>query len=592
MRLCKFLSLLCFCIMASGCASNGGVKNVGDTLMFWKDKDEKETVEIPKIEVEGLDKKEELKTFIETIITDTFEDVESEEDLDYAQEIIATNVNKAMQSKGYYNADVEYKYGNIRIQPGSVTRIGAITITPQSHEPRLKDLKLKANDPLDADAVFNAQSKLYKDIQDKNCAVETDVRHRVFLNQQTQKADIYFEVIQSKDAKFGDLTFSGNKTVKNKYLKKLTKWEEGNCFDQNKIQDMRTKILQTNLFQNVAVELPDDAAKRDIVPVDLQLQERKHRTVKAGVSYYTDEGIGTTLGWEHRNYFGSGEKLAAELSASMLEQSLGLNLSKPYFLHPKQSLSLYTELSREENDAFTSLGLDVGASIKRNVSKKYSWSTGLDLSFEQIEEDGEDDKEIFGLLKPFIALNYDSRDKPLDAKKGLLAFIKARPTFDILGESDPFIKNEAGVQTYFEVKDDIVLASRFKFGTILGNSTEDLPATERFYSGGGGSVRGFGFQDIGPFEDGDPVGGRSLIEISNEARFKVTETLGGVIFVDAGKVDDLIFPGFDDIAIGAGAGVRYYTGFGPLRFDVGVPLQGDENTDQSYQFYISIGQAF
>lgn len=592
MRLCKFFGLLFLCVMVSGCASNGAVKNVGDTLMFWKDKEEKETVEIPKIEVKGLDKKEALKTYIETIITDTFEDVESEEDLDYAQDIIAASVTKGMQAKGYYNADVEYKYGNVKINPGAVTRIGTINVSPKIHEPELKQLKLKIDEPLDANAVFDAQSALYKKIQQQNCAVETDIRHRIFLNNTTKKAEIQFEVTQSKDAKFGSLEFEGNKTVKNKYLKKITKWEEGVCFDRNKIQDMRTKILQTGLFQAVNVKLPDDAEELETVPVDLQLEERKHRTVKAGVSFYTDEGIGTALGWEHRNYFGSGEKLAAELSVSTLEQSLGVNLNKPYFLHPKQSLNLYSTLSREDNDAFESLGFDVGASIKRNVSKKYSWSTGLDLSFERIEEEGEEDAKTFGLLKPFIALNYDSRDAPLDAKKGLLAYIKARPTFDILGESDPFLKNEAGLQTYFEVKKKLVLASRLKFGTILGNSTEDLPATERFYSGGGGSVRGFGFQDIGPFEDGDPLGGRSLIEISNEARFKVTESLGGVVFVDAGKVDDLIFPTFDGIAIGAGAGVRYYTGFGPLRFDVGIPIQGDENTDQKYQFYISIGQAF
>lgn len=591
MRLCKFSALILLCCILSGCASTGG-GDLTDRLMFWKNEGKKSNVEIPKINVTGLDNKAALKTVIQTIITDTFEDIESEEDLDYAQDTLVENVKKAMRSKGYYNADIEYKYGNISITPNQATHIGSITINPEKHKGELENLDLKINTILDADDVLEAQTALYKNIQSQNCAVETDLRHRVFLNRKTQKAEIIFDVHESPDAKLGALSFSGNKTVKNEMLRKITKWEEGVCFDNDKIQAMRSKILGTGLFKTVSVYLPENAENMETVPVDMILEERKHRTVRAGLSFYTDEGVGAILGWQHRNYFGSGERLAAELKLSGLIQSLGVSLNKPYFLRENQNLSLNTAIESEQTDAFDRVGIVLGAAISRKISEKFSWSKGINATIDSIEEDGEDDKQTFGLVKPFVSLYYDSRDKPLDATKGLQAYISARPTFDVLGESDPFIKNEAGFRTYYKASDSVVLASRIKFGTILGNSTEDLPASERFFSGGGGSVRGFGFQDIGPFEDDNPLGGRSLIEFANEVRFKISDTFGAVAFIDSGKVDDLIIPSLDNIAIGAGAGVRYYTGFGPLRFDVGIPLQGDENTSQNYQIYISIGQAF
>jgi translocation and assembly module TamA len=190
---------------------------------------------------------------------------------------------------------------------------------------------------------------------------------------------------------------------------------------------------------------------------------------------------------------------------------------------------------------------------------------------------------------------YDTRNDTLDPQKGWYLTGGARPYFDALGESDPFTKLEAGARTYMHFSDapDLTVALRGNIGSIVGSDTADIPATERFYAGGGGSVRGFGYQEVGPKDaEGDPSVGRSLVTGAVELRTKFTNSIGGVAFVDAGSVSDSAQPDFDRFSIGAGVGVRYYTGFGPLRFDIAVPLNEKEDLDQAYQFYISIGQAF
>ena len=127
----------------------------------------------------------------------------------------------------------------------------------------------------------------------------------------------------------------------------------------------------------------------------------------------------------------------------------------------------------------------------------------------------------------------------------------------------------------------------------MGESTEDLPANKRFYAGGGGSVRGYEFQTVGPLDDDDdPLGGRSLVEVSAEVRTRVTDEIGLVPFVDGGTVFDTAYPDFDEtLRWAAGIGLRYFTAVGPVRVDFAFPLNGRDD-DDAFQFYVSFGQAF
>lgn len=128
----------------------------------------------------------------------------------------------------------------------------------------------------------------------------------------------------------------------------------------------------------------------------------------------------------------------------------------------------------------------------------------------------------------------------------------------------------------------------------MGESTTTLPANKRFYAGGGSSIRGYRFQSVGPLGPGNtPLGGRSVFEVSAELRAKITDTLGGVIFIDGGNVYDDEVPDLStNLQWAVGFGGRYFTAFGPLRLDFGFPVNGRDGVDDFMQFYISIGQAF
>ncbi len=576
-----------------------------ESLKFWEEKTS--VVPIP-FQLTGFDESQkETEEYVEATLKEKFvieaspEAESSSSDIVlYQARAMENDILKALHSKGYYNAGVEVSVGLeededaqplFAVKPGELALITGVSIVPKSYEEELSKLDLKAGMPLDAKSVIAAQAALYKSVQEQSCAYDLKVTHQAILDSSMTRAEVVFNITQGKPASFGDLSFTGNETVETSFLDKLAKWEEGACFKKKRLNELRSKMLESGLFSRAEPVTAEDAEHLDTIPVTLNLKERPHRTIKAGLSYYTDEELGISLGWEHRNFFGEGEKLGADLDLSILEQSLETTLDKPYFLREDQKLALNAALKREDTDAYESYSIESGFAINRIFTKKISASVGADLNFSHIKEDDGDSND-YALLSPIASTTYDSRDDTLDPHKGAMVKLSVQPTIDVIGTSDPYVTTQAKARSYYKAHERVVVAGRINMGTIIGASTLDLPASERFYAGGGGSVRGFGYQEIGPFENGNPIGGRSLFETSLELRLKATDKMGVVAFVDAGQVGKDVTPTFDDLSIGAGAGLRYYTDFGPLRFDVGVPLRGDENSDSNFQIYISIGQAF
>ena len=558
--------------------------------------------------INGIQDDQDTKDYLNKILRERLvEDIDYDEDSEEfrraaaaREETIAADLKKALKAKGYYDAEIEFVdnenedlQGSYEIYTGPQYTISSITIEPENMAKNFDASIIKTGDVLEAQPVLDAQSKLYENIQKDKCYFSLDVQHAVILDEDNKTGQLIYTADIGPSATFGPAIFEGQSSVELSYLNKLITWKKGDCFRQEKIRSLITKLLETGLFVRAESKLPEAPDQDGTVPVTIQLKERDHRSVKAGVSYYTDEGAGITLGWEHRNILGSGEKLEAELNVSQINQSLDLDFTKPFFIRKDQSLEINGALRQQDTDAYEEKALDFGGSIKRQFNKRLSGNTGAQFTFSEITD--EDGTDTYGLLSFPNALTFDNRDNPLDPHKGWHLKASIEPFYDMLGESDPFTKIEAGARTYFNLIEDpdLVLALRANIGSIVGASTANVPATERFYAGGGGSIRGFGYQEVGPFDDdGDPSGGRSLLTGSTELRLKFTDTIGGVAFVDAGSVSEESTINTDNLSVGAGVGIRYYTNFGPLRFDIATPLNQKDNLDQNYQFYISIGQAF
>jgi translocation and assembly module TamA len=193
-----------------------------------------------------------------------------------------------------------------------------------------------------------------------------------------------------------------------------------------------------------------------------------------------------------------------------------------------------------------------------------------------------------------LDLNYDNTDSPIDPSRGVRATGRVEP-FAQLGDAGagPLLF-QGSFATYraIDAGNKYILAGRVAAGTLLDASLDDVPAPRRFYVGGGGSLRGFGYQEASPRDAaGNIIGGLSFVSASLEARIKVTDTIGVVPFVDAGAAFPGRVPDLGDLRYGVGLGLRYYTGIGPVRVDFAVPLNRRPG-DAQYGIYVSLGQSF
>lgn len=394
---------------------------------------------------------------------------------------------------------------------------------------------------------------------------------------------------------FGPVAFEGLKRVKPEYLRTYQTWEEGDVYDARKVAAFQRAMIDTGLFNAGAATPPETPPEGDAVPIVARLEEGKRRTVTAGARWSTDTGFALRGTLEHRNMFGANETGRAEALLGLEEQRVQLRYREPQYLRPGQDFIAGLEFRNLENDAFDEIGGALAAGLERKIGRYWTVSAGGLLEYsDTTDADGSRRFLLAGL--PVSAL-FDDTDDPLNPTRGFRLSANAIPFTGYAegGGSPLFTRLDAVASTYYALDAErrYILAGRGRLGSIIAADDADVPASRRLFSGGGGSVRGYGERFIGPFDDnGDPLGGLSVVELGAELRAQAFGDIGFAVFVEGGSVSEEPAPVFDEgFQVAAGAGLRYFSPVGPIRVDVGVPVNGREE-DDAFQIYLSIGQAF
>lgn len=391
----------------------------------------------------------------------------------------------------------------------------------------------------------------------------------------------------------GETVIEGLRDVSPDVVLKSLPWKPGDLCRHSLLEKARRRLQDTGLFTMINIVPEETPEAPGFAMMRVSLTERKHRSIGLGADYRSDDGPGVRAMWEHRNLFGMGHRLRTQLELSDLEPNLSVQYDNPFFLRDNQTLSLRFKASILDPEPYESRSLDLSGMVERRLRESLSVGGGLTLRLSRVEQRRTTDT-FFLVSSPWV-LMWDMRDDRLDPTEGFLLTTRQEPHLDVTSPDVFFWKSEAGASWYRAIgaEKDWVFAARLHLGAIAGESLHDIPADVRFYAGGGGSVRGYGYQRIGPEERGKVVGGRSATDWSLEMRKRLTKSLGLAAFVDGGAAFSSTFPDFsEDPRWGAGLGVRYFTPIGPVRLDAAMPLNPRHGKDDNVQFYISIGQAF
>lgn len=458
---------------------------------------------------------------------------------------------------------------------------------------------LSPGDPARAGPVLDAESALIDRLRRTGHPLATVADREVLVDHQARAMDVTWVLSPGPSATFAQPEVTGTDSVNPRLLDRVAGRLTGEPYAPARLEETRRELLALGVFDSVRARAADRLDEAGRLPVTFAVTDRPRNAAGINLAYETNYGPSGRIYYERRNLFGNAERLRLEAEVSRLgagggaediNYRLGANLRRPGLIDGRTTLVAEVAALRERLEAYDRDAFVSSLLLERPIGERWVVQSGPTFETGRIGRDG--NMQAFTLAGLVMGVRYDSTGSLLDPRRGFRADVTVTPYADI-AEGGGFVRSLGTLRTYFDLTGDggSVLALRGTLGSLIGASRE-VPLDKRFYAGGGGSVRGYGYQAIGPRDARNrPVGGSSLVEGSIEWRQRVSGALGMVAFVDAGSVGGSETPDFSDVRIGAGLGVRYATAIGPLRLDVAVPLDRIQG-DAGYGVYVGLGQAF
>ncbi len=520
-----------------------------------------------------------------------------------------------LRSEGYYDAAVEPRTENVgntlavvlTVDPGQQYRFASVDLPgldkagPDASRLR-GSFAIKAGDAVVAADVIAAGLALTAALGEQGYAQAKLGEQDVEVNHQTHLATLTLPVDPGPVARFGAIHVSGRPPFSARHVALIARFKRGDPFQRSKIDDLRRALIATTLVANADIQLVPVAGGRTI-DLNVRLEPAPQHTIAGDLGYGTGQGVLLEATWTDRNFFNPEGALTLRGIAGTTEQLLGAQVRRSNFFQRDQTLNLQFSASHQKFAAYTAKTIDLAANIERQSNfiwqKKWTWSYGGEWlgTIEQgvFSSSGIKDTRRFLIAAAPLSLGYDGSDNLLDPTRGFRLSAHLSPEISFHGGHFSYGRAQLDASAYHPVTDGIVVAGRIRLGSIFGADLFDIAPSRRLYAGGGGSVRGYGYQQLGPKDlDGDPIGGRGLAEFGLETRIRLKQfggNFGLVPFFDGGTLTSSATPDLNHWRTAAGLGVRYYSSFGPIRVDFGVPLNRQKG-DGPFAVTVSLGQAF
>ena len=523
---------------------------------------------------------------------------------------------RLLYSQGYYDATALASLDQsgdglkavLSVTPGKRYKIGDIVINagPTVPPSLVRDsLPLKTGDYIVAADVESAEANVGVKLPENGYPFAKVGERDILLDPATTTGDYTLPVDVGPRGSFRGITTSGRKQAFGAdHMKVISRFKPGELYDSRKVDDLRRALVATGLFSSVAVDpvRTNEPGPDDTEYVDLHVDQEAGppRTLAGELGYGTGQGFRAEATWTHRNLFPPEGALIGKVIAGTQEQGVSGTFRRSNAGKRDKTFQTGVLLNHQNYDAYEAFTAGLNMSWSRQSTpifqKRWTYTYGAEilLSNEQTTIDAataEKRRLTYFIGSLPVQLGYDRSNDLLNPTKGFRANLRVSPEASLQGDVSPYVRGTFDLSGYYPVSDALVIAARTRLGTISGASRDQIAPSRRVYAGGGGSVRGFGYQELGPKDvNDDPVGGRSVNEFAVEGRYRFGN-YGVVAFVDAGQVYESAIPKFSDIRYGVGLGGRFYTDFGPFRADIAMPINRQPG-ESKFTLYIGIGQAF
>ena len=497
-----------------------------------------------------------------------------------------------------------------RYQFGRVD-LGALPALPEPDASRLMAaFAIKPGDPLYADRIIEREIELRVALGESGYPFANIEEPELLIDHARKEGDLTLDVQPGGKYVFGEIVSSEPRFLSGRHLGRIARFDPGDGFQKSLETDLRRAVIATGLVSSVTVTPRETRAPEGDQPgevaLDVGFERAPLRTIAGAIGFGTEDGFKVEGRWEHRNLFPPEGALRLRTILGTREALASVGVRRNNFRGRDQVLSVDVFASDITTEAVDSRGFGTRATFEKISNllfqKPLSWQIGGELLFTdernrtvRIAPGGPLPRRSFLIGGLFGSVTLDGSDDLLDPTSGYRATLYLAPEASRSQGTESFYLRTQGDASYYQSVGTTVLAGRVRVATIQGADADDIAPSRRLYAGGGASVRGFGFQGVGPRDAfGNPIGGASLVEFALEARVD-TPLFDGALevvpFIDAGSVRRGSTPGFDEFRVGAGIGIRYKTTFGPIRVDVATPVNPTP-FDSPVVVYVSLGQAF
>lgn len=489
----------------------------------------------------------------------------------------------------------QFVFGDVEIDGRAPPPIDPADVVEESPE----DLGLIMGAIAKSTAVLATERVLVSEWREQGYPKAEIARRDAVANHPTETLDVTIVAESGPPAVYGPVAVTGTETMDPGFVAWMSGIQPGEPFDPDDLEAGQRNLRRLQIFQSSQIVEGDVVGPDGELPITVAVAERPLHVFGVGGSYSTIDGLGVEGYWQHRNLFGQAERLRIEgrvggisgVDPEDFDYSAGITFFKPGVITPLTDLSASLLAERNLLETYTENTVRARVGLAHEFFEGVTGNVAINVEASEIR-DAFDTRQFLLASLP-AQLIWDARDDELDPTEGFFGRIGVEPFYEFQFENAGLIASVEG-STYlsFDEENRFVLAARAALGSIVGAPRDQIPENRLFFAGGGGSVRGYAYRNIGPVVNGEVVGGRSFFEASLELRARVTDTIGIVPFVDAGSAFASSLPDFsEDIKFGAGIGLRYYTGLGPIRLDAAVPLNPGPD-DPSFAVYIGLGQAF
>jgi len=485
----------------------------------------------------------------------------------------------------------------VRIEPGPQFRFATARVAPLPRESRSAP-GFERGAPAQSTTIRSAVESGVSDWRDAGHAKAGVSGQRLVADHRAATLDADIRLAPGPLVRFGALRQSTPSAVRAERIARIAGLPTGETFSPDALDRVANRLRRTGAFASVTLREADELGPDDSMDIDLALADNKPRRFGFGAEISSLDGAALSGFWLHRNLLGGAERLRVDAEVSGItgtiagmDAALSARLDVPAAFGTDTDAFVFASAAYHDEPAYRQLQGGGSVGVHRYFTDRLDGEIGAAYRY-TITEDGLGQRR-FSMISLPAELTWDGRDSALDPARGFYLNAEVEPFYDLEGGAWG-ARGWLDARAYrgFGEDDRFVFAGRALVGTVVGASATDVPPDYLFFSGGGGTVRGFPFQSLGvDLGGGTIVGGRAFLGLSAEARYRISESFGAAAFVDAGHLGaDGFFDAGSDWQIGAGLGLRYYTGIGPVRFDVALPVSGPGGS--GVQFYVGIGQSF